>query len=111
MSEVWIVGVPGLLNLRTCVLQNIQTAADAIGNVNQTVDIDIKIVEHRCLLPLGRGRDKEADFFGTVLISDIENPQTGIVIGDEDYVFALKRTGSILMGVMRAEAQAAFAEV
>ena len=84
-----------LLNLRSRVFENIQAAFDPIRHIDQSVGIDVEIVEHRRLLSFGRRWNKEADFLGAKLVSDIEDAQAGVVISDENDVLALKRAGRI----------------
>ena len=77
------------MNLRPGVLQHVQTALDPVGHVNQTVGVDVKIVEHRRLLSFGRRRNKEADFLGAKFISDIKDTQARIIVGNENKVLVL----------------------
>src|SRR6478672_1938619 len=79
-----------LLNFRTGILEHVQAAFYAIGNVNQAIGIDIEIVEHRRLLTFRRRWNEEADFFRPELIADIEHAQTGIVVSHENNILALE---------------------
>src|SRR5687768_2610710 len=100
-----------LLYLRSRVFENIQPALDPVRHIDQTVGIDVKIVEHRRLLSFGRRWNKKAYFLGAEFVSDIKDAQAGVVISNENDVLALKRPGTHLMHVVRPETQAALAEV
>src|SRR3972149_10126817 len=100
-----------LRNLRPRVLEDVESPLDPIGDVNQPVAVDEKIVEHGGLLAFGRRRNEEADLLGTIRISQVHNPQPGVIIGNEDEVFAVDRAGPVLVDVMRSEAQTPLAEI
>src|SRR5207237_9506924 len=78
------------LNLRPGVFQNIQPAFDSVSHVDQPIRIDVQIVEHRRLLAFRRRRNEEAHLLRTELVSDVKDSQPGVVIGDEDDIFALE---------------------
>ena len=61
------------LNFWSRIFQDVKPAFDSVGNVNQTVRIDIKIVEHGRLLSFRRGWNEVAYFLRAELVSDVED--------------------------------------
>src|ERR1043165_740419 len=100
-----------LLDLRAGVFQDVKSALDAVRDVDEAVGIDVEVVEHRRLLPFGRRRHEEADFFGTVLVAYVEDAEPRVVVGDEDDVLAVESPGAMLVHVVRPEAEPALAEI
>jgi hypothetical protein len=91
------------LNFWSRVLKDVKPAFDPVGHIDQTIGVDIKVVEHGRLLSF-RGRwNEKAHFLRTKFISDIEDPKAGIIISHEDNILALERTGAIFVNVVRAE--------
>src|SRR4030095_4461255 len=78
------------LNFWSRVFQDIKPALDAVRNVNQTVRIDIKVVEHGCLLSFRRRWNEVAHFLRTELVSDVEDAETRIIISNKNNVLALE---------------------
>src|SRR5947207_2521356 len=53
----FIVGYWRLLDLRPGVFQDVKPALDPVGHIDEAVGVDVEVVEHRRLLPLGRRRN------------------------------------------------------
>src|SRR4029453_4171984 len=99
------------LNFWSRVFQDIKSALDAVRNVNQTVRIDIKVVEHGRLLSFRRRWNEVAHFLRAELVSDVEDAETRILISNKNNVLALECSGPILMDVVGTEPQPPFTEV
>src|SRR5919108_3860083 len=93
------------------ILENVQAAADSIGDINQSITIHINVVDLDCLLTLGRGWNKKSDFFGPKRVTNVNDSDTGVEITEVDEQIVVLGTGAVLMNVVRTEAAAASAEV
>ena len=78
------------LNFWPRVLEDVKSTFDTVRYVNQTVGIDVKIVEHWGLLAWRRRWNEVAYLFRAKLISNVKNAETGIIISYKDNILALK---------------------
>ena len=93
------------------VLENVQAAADSIGDVDQPIPIHINVVNLDRLLTLGRGWNEESHFLRPKRVTNVNDSDTGVKIAEVNEQIVVPGTGAVLMNVMGTEAAPASAEV
>jgi hypothetical protein len=87
---------------RARVFENIQSAVDAVGDVDQTRFVHVNIVELNRRLAVGRGRYKKSRLFRSKWVADIDDADAGVEVAEINQQVVIFGAGTIFMDVVRA---------